>query len=110
MAKFLPLYVTEREIMSEVELDSMSNWIQMLKQLKLDKSQVMEEIEVIETQIKDVMGEAEVGTIGGEPIVRWTHIVSKRFSQKRANLVLSGEQYSQCMEETSSRRFTIVDV
>ncbi len=111
MAKFLlPITDTERETMKEiVELDSMANWYTMLLQLRADRSQLNDEIDVIENQIKDAMGEIEVGTIGGEPVVRWTHVTTKRFSQKRANQILSGEVYASCVEESTSRRFTIVE-
>jgi len=67
----LPITDTERETMKEiVELDSMANWYTMLLQLRADRSQLNDEIDVIENQIKDSMGEIEVGTIGGEPVVR----------------------------------------
>jgi len=77
--------------MKQVELESVANWVQHLKQLKADRAEIDEQIEQAENQIKDQMGDAEVGTIGGEPVIRWSHVVSQRFDQKLAKAILSDE-------------------
>jgi predicted phage-related endonuclease len=96
--------------MSEVELESVANWVMHLKQLKADRAEIDEQIEQAENQIKDQMGDAEVGTIGGEPVIRWSHVVSQRFDQKLAKAILSDEQIASCTKPSESRRFTIVEV
>ena len=96
--------------MNEVELESVANWVMHLKQLKADRAEIDEQIEQAENQIKDQMGDADTGTIGGEPVIRWSHIVTQRFDQKAAKAILSDEQIAACTKPTESRRFTIVEV
>ena len=96
--------------MSEVELESVANWVMHLKQLKADRAEIDENIEQAENQIKNQMGDADTGTIGGEPVIRWSHIVTQRFDQKAAKAILSDEQVAACTKPSESRRFTIVEV
>ncbi len=96
--------------MSEVELDVVANWVQHLKQLKADRAEIDENIEQAENQIKDQMGDAETGTIGGEAVIRWSHVVTNRFDQKAAKALLSDDQVAACTKPSESRRFTIVEL
>lgn len=95
---------------SEIELDSLTNWVMMLKQLRADRAGIDEQIEVAEGQIKDALGDAETGTIGGEPVIRWSHVVTNRFDQKAAKSMLTDDQINACTKPSESRRFTIVEV
>lgn len=94
---------------TEIELDALVNWIIHLKQLKADRADIDMQIEVAEGHIKDALGDAEVGTLGGEPIVRWSYVISNRFDQKAAKELLTPEQVEACTKPSESRRFTIVD-
>jgi predicted phage-related endonuclease len=94
---------------TEIELDALANWVLHLKQLRADRAQLDEQIEVAENQIKDALGDAEVGTIGGEPVIRWSHVVSNRFDQKAAKALLTDDQVAACTKPSESRRFTIVE-
>lgn len=96
--------------MEQIELDSLTNWVLMLKQLRADRNDIDEQIEVAENQIKDALGDAEVGTIGGEPVIKWTHVISQRFDQKTAKAMLTDDQINACTKPSESRRFTIVDL
>lgn len=96
--------------MNTVEIDSLKNWVWMIKQLKADRADIDEQIEMGENQIKDFMGDAEIGTVDGEPVVRWTHVVSNRFDQKAAKALLNDDQIADCTKASESRRFTIVEV
>jgi predicted phage-related endonuclease len=80
-----------------------------LKQLRADRAEIDEQIEMAENQIKDALGDAEVGTIGGEPVIRWSHVVSNRFDQKAAKALLTDDQVAACTKPSESRRFTIVE-
>lgn len=93
----------------EVELDALTNWVLHLKQLRADRAEIDEQIEIAEGHIKDALGDAEVGTIGGEPIVRWSHVITNRFDQKAAKALLTDDQVAACTKPTESRRFTIVE-
>jgi predicted phage-related endonuclease len=94
---------------TEIELDALANWVLHLKQLRADRAEIDEQIEMAENQIKDALGDAEVGTIGGEPVIRWSHVVSNRFDQKAAKALLTDDQVAACTKPSESRRFTIVE-
>ena len=94
---------------AEVELDALANWVVHLKQLRQDRAQIDEQIELAEGHIKDALGDAEIGTLNGEPIVKWTHIVTNRFDQKAAKALLTDDQVAACTKPSESRRFTIVE-
>jgi len=94
---------------TEIELDALANWVLHLKQLRADRAEIDEQIEMAENQIKDALGDAEVGTIGGEPVIKWTHIVTNRFDQKAAKALLTDDQVAACTKPSESRRFTIVE-
>jgi predicted phage-related endonuclease len=94
---------------TEIELDAIANWVLHLKQLRADRAEIDEQIEMAENQIKDALGDAEVGTIGGEPVIRWSHVVSNRFDQKAAKALLTDDQVAACTKPSESRRFTIVE-
>ena len=95
---------------NEIELDALANWVMHLKQLRADRAEIDEQIEQAENQIKDALGDAETGTIGGDPVIKWTHIVTNRFDQKAAKAILSDEQIAACTKPSESRRFTIVEI
>lgn len=93
---------------SETEIDALLNWLILLKGLRADRAEIDMQIEVAEAHIKDALGDAEVGTINGEPVVRWSYVTTNRFDQKVAKELMSPEQLAQCTKATESRRFTIV--
>lgn len=95
---------------NEIELDGVANWVMHLKQLKADRADIDENIEQAENHIKEALGDAEVGTIGGEPVIRWSHILTNRFDQKAAKSMLTDDQINACTKPSESRRFTIVEV
>jgi predicted phage-related endonuclease len=94
---------------TEIELDALANWVLHLKQLRADRAEIDQQIEMAENQIKDALGDAEVGTIGGEPVIKWTHIITNRFDQKAAKALLTDDQVAACTKPSESRRFTIVE-
>ena len=95
---------------SEKEIDELLNWLILLKGLRADRADIDMQIEVAEGQIKDALGDAEIGTINGAPVVRWSYVVSNRFDQKAAKELLTAEQVAACTKPSESRRFTIVEV
>ena len=95
--------------MNEVELDALGNWVIHLKQLRQDRAEIDEQIEVAEGHIKDALGDVEVGTINGEPVIKWTHVITNRFDQKAAKELLTDDQVAACTKPSESRRFTIVE-
>jgi hypothetical protein len=96
--------------MKQVELDTLTTYVWALKQLRADRADIDAQIEMAENQIKDHMADAEVGTVGGEPVIKWTHVISQRFDQKAAKELLTDDQVAACTKPSESRRFTIVEV
>lgn len=89
-------------------LDDLAGWIDVLRKAQGEKSRAEEVIAQARTKIEEALGETEIGTIDGTPVVRWTHVTSERFDQKKAKALL-GEQATACMVASQSRRFTLVD-
>jgi len=92
----------------EKELDDLAGWIDVMRTAQTEKAKAEEVIKQARSKIEDALGEAEVGTVAGLPVVRWTHVTSERFDQKKAKALL-GEQASDCMVASESRRFTLVE-
>lgn len=90
------------------ELDELAGWLEIYKAAKAQIAKAEEAAAVAREKIEDAMGDDEVGTVGGEPVVRWTVVHSERFDQKKAKAIL-GDDAAACMVPTTSRRFTLVD-
>lgn len=95
--------------MSETPLDELAGWIGVLKEGQAKKADAEQLIATAREKIEAALGESEVGTIEGFPVVRWTWVTSNRFDQKLAKSVLAPDQLAQCMTESKSRRFTLID-
>lgn len=92
-----------------VELDAIKGWVEALRKLQHDKRDIEEQIAAARAKIEDALGEADTGTVGGVPVVRWTHVTSRRFDQTLAKAKLPADLLAACYTETTSRRFTLVD-
>lgn len=66
----------------------------------------------LQTEIKAAMGgedgAAEVATIDGRPVARWTRVKSRRFNQSAFKKADPGA-YDLYVETSESRRFTLVE-
>lgn len=94
---------------NEIELDDLAGWIDKLRELKSQRTDIDEQIERAENKIKDALGEAETGLVDGEVAVKYTHITSQRFDVKTAKTILTDEQIATCTKESAYRRFTLVE-
>lgn len=92
----------------EKELDDLAGWIDVLRTAQAEKAKAEEVISQARAKIEEALGDAEVGTVAGVPTVRWSFVTSQRFDQKKAKALL-GDAAEQCMTESHSRRFTLVE-
>ena len=88
-------------------LDELTGWIDIYRAAQDAIAKAEEAKAVAREKIEDALGDDEVGTIAGQPVVRWTFVHSERFDQKKAKELL-GDDVADCMVTSTSRRFEIV--
>jgi predicted phage-related endonuclease len=102
--------MTETATSDAVELDGLSSWLQMYRDLGDRIASLEEQRKEARTRIEAALGDAETGTIGGRPAVRWSHVTSTRLDQRVAKALLNDRGLLEAaMVETTSRRFVLVD-
>lgn len=90
----------------EVPLPSSSlEIIETLNKLKEEKKILEAEIDNCENALKNMLQEAEIGTIQ-DKVITWKNVVTHRVDSKRLKEKYP-EIYNECLNETSSRKFTI---
>lgn len=94
---------------NETAIDNLAHWVEVLHEAKAEIAAQEERIAVAREKIEAALGDAETGTVGGEPVVRWTHVTSRRFDQTLAKARIPGDLLVQCYTESTSRRFALVD-
>ena len=90
------------------EIDALAGWLDMLREATTRKAENEETIKACRDKIEAALGESEIGTIRGMPVVSWRWVKSNRLDQTLAKQVLTPEQLQSCMTEVSSRRFVLV--
>lgn len=96
----------EREPMQEI--DGLAGWLDMLREATTRKAENEETIKACRDKIEAALGESEIGTIRGMPVVSWKWVKSNRLDQTLAKEMLTAEQLAACMTETTMRRFVVV--
>ena len=92
------------------EIDDLIGWLDLLRQATRRKAEEEEQIKICRAKIEEALGESEIGTVGGMPVVSWKWVKSNRLDQTLAKQMLTGDQLASCMTEVSSRRFVLVGV
>lgn len=90
------------------DLDAIAGWVTVLREANAAKARAEETAALARTKIEEALGDNEIGLVDGAPAVRWVHVTSTRFDQKKAKAIL-GDAAEACMVATESRRFTLVD-
>ena len=90
------------------ELDALAGWLDLLREATHRKGIEDEQIKVCRAKIEEALGESEIGTIRGMPVVSWKWVKSNRLDQTLAKEMLTAEQLAACMTETTMRRFVVV--
>ena len=83
-------------------------WLDLYKKLQAEIKQLEERAADARLHIETALGEAEVGTFDGKPVVRWSRVVTNRFDTSAAKKILDPTIYAFLSKESTSRRFTVV--
>lgn len=90
-------------------LDDLTSWLELYRQATDGIAALEERRKVARERIEAALGDAETGTVDGRPVVRWTHVTSKRLDQTKAKAILTARGLiNDAMTETTSRRFALV--
>jgi hypothetical protein len=95
--------------MTAQSLDELKGWITILRGYIAQRDEIQEHIDMARAKIEDALGDHDTGTIAGVPVVKWTHVTTNRFDQKKAKAFLTDEQAAQCINTVESRRFVLLD-
>ena len=90
------------------EIDNLAGWLDLLREATHRKGIEDEQIKICRAKIEEALGESEIGTIRGMPVVSWKWVKSNRLDQTLAKEMLTAEQLAACMTETTMRRFVVV--
>ena len=90
------------------EIDNLAGWLDLLREATHRKGIEDEQIKICRAKIEEALGESEIGTVNGMPVVSWKWVKSNRLDQTLAKQVLTPAQLQSCMTEVSSRRFVLV--
>ena len=95
---------------SSVELPvDMAGWLELYKKTQAEIKVLEEKAATAKEKIQEALGENEIGTLDGSPVVRWTKVTSTRLDLRKAKEVLAPAILGFLSTETTSRRFTIVE-
>jgi hypothetical protein len=96
--------------MTAQSLDEVQGWFTILRSYTEQRDKAQEFIDLARSKIEEALGENETGLLAGVPVVKWTHVTSNRFDQKKAKAFLTDEQAAQCINTVESRRFVLLDM
>lgn len=83
-------------------------WVNAYKQAKQRLADDQELLDRCREQIEAALGDAEVGTVEGQPVVRNTTVTSTRLDTRKLK-EQHPDLYEQFCRPQMSRRFTVVD-
>lgn len=89
--------------------DGIAQWLQQYRHAKEEIAKWEEVADIARSHVENAMGSAEVALYQNQPVVRWTHVESRRFDTKKAREILPQQVIDVLEVVSSSRRFVIVD-
>jgi predicted phage-related endonuclease len=93
-----------------IELHEAGNaWLLAYKEAKQKIKEWTEKADIAQEQIKNMLGDAEIGLINGKESVRWTTVESRRLDVKKAREVLPPQVIDLIEIIQSTRRFTVIE-
>jgi len=94
-----------------VDFDTnISHWVDEYRRLKAQVSELTERLDIARSHIETALGDATIGFVDNQPVVRWTVVSSERFDVKKAREVLPPQVLNLLTSTSTSRRFTLVDL
>ena len=95
---------------SSIELPvDMAGWLELYKKVQVEIKALEEKAATAKEKIQEALGQNEIGTLDGSPVVRWTKVTSTRLDLRKAKEVLAPSILGFLSTETTSRRFTLVE-
>jgi predicted phage-related endonuclease len=88
--------------------DDAAAWLGLIRQCDQQIKDLEETKQVARKHIEQLLGEHEVGTVDGQPVVRWTVVPSTRLDTTKLKAERP-EVYEAFCRTSISRRFTLVD-
>ena len=93
----------------EIDFDpEVARWVDEYKRLKLEAAQIAEQIDIARSHIEAALGDHEIGTVAGQPVVRWSTVESERIDVKKLREVLPPQVLELVTKKSTARRFTIL--
>jgi len=93
-----------------IELHEAGNaWLLAYKEAKQKIKEWTEKADIAQEQIKNMLGDAEIGLINGKESVRWTTVESRRLDVKKAREILPPQVIDIIEVLSTSRRFTVIE-
>lgn len=93
--------------MSSVSLDHIKAHVDILAYAKRKQAELAETVERSRAAIEEALGENEVGTLEGEPAIRWSHQKVNRLNQKTLKAERP-EIVAEYTEASEQRRFEVL--
>lgn len=94
---------------SEIDFDpSVARWVDEYKRLKLEAAQIAEQIDIARSHIEAELGDHEIGTVAGQPVVRWSTVESERIDVKKLREVLPPQVLELVTKKSVAKRFTVL--
>lgn len=100
---------TDTETTAPIALDDLASWVALYRDTDDAIKALEEKKKAARERIEAALGDAETGTVDGRPVVRWSHVTSRRLDQTLAKALLKDRDLlDAAMVETTSRRFALV--
>lgn len=94
---------------TEIDFDpEVARWVAEYKRLKLEAAQIAEQIDVARSHIEAALGDHTIGTVAGQPVVRWAVVESERIDVKKLREVLPAQVLDLVTKKSTAKRFTIL--
>jgi len=77
-------------------------------QAKAKVKEWQEKADIAADQVKQALGENEIGTVNGREVVRWTTVEANRIDTKKIRELLPPDMVKMLETTSVSRRFSIV--
>lgn len=90
-----------------ISLDHIKAHVDILKYAKRKQAELNEMVERSRAAVEEALGENEIGTIDGDPAIRWGHQKVNRLNQKALKND-HPEIVAEYTEATAPRRFEVI--
>lgn len=89
---------------------TVASWLEEYKRLQVEKKLLEERMEIARAHVELALGDNELGTVNGVPVVKWAWSARNSFDQTKAKKLLTEEQIAQCTTTSQIRAFRLFDV